>query len=90
MTAEIIRGINYVNPKEHSVVTDYPTRLSEGERGVHVVEMPTMRGYDGRLMVFGRFITRAEHAQRLQEYSADRKAYLKKHIQSLGEKSWHS
>jgi hypothetical protein len=91
MAAEkIIRGITFVNDAEHHAISNYKTRLSEVEGGVHVVEMSTMEGLDGRLMVFGRFISRLEHMQRMKEYMADPETYLKKHIQSLGENTWHS
>jgi hypothetical protein len=86
----IIRGITYVNEDDHNKVSDYKSRAKEGEEAVHVVEMPTWVGYDGRLMVFGRFIMWQEHMQRMKEYMADPKAYLKKHIENLAEPTWHS
>jgi hypothetical protein len=90
MATEIIGGITYVNPREHAVVSNYKARITEDDRGVQVVEMPTMRGIDGRLMVFGRFITRQEHLQRLAEYKDDSEVYSKKHLKNLGEDTWHS
>lgn len=89
---EIIRGITLFNGRDH-IAIDYPPRASRAD-GVHVVEMPTSRlfhnaikGGDprGRLSVFGRWITNAEHQERRAAYAADPEEYLKQQLVSLGE-----
>jgi hypothetical protein len=85
-TENIIRGISFVNPEEHFAISNYKSRIPEGEEGVHVIEMPTTRAdyLGGKWRVFGRFITKQEHMGRMKEYMADPERYFKEHIQSLG------
>lgn len=82
--SEIIRGISEIDSTEQVVVADYRPRSEPGE-GIHVVEMATARAthLDNKLIVFGRWITEAEHEDRQTAYQADAGQYKTDHLRSL-------
>jgi hypothetical protein len=85
-TENIIRGITFVNPDEHAVVSSYSPWASEGEPSAKVVEMPTMRAkhHSDKLMVFARDITVNEHIRRVLHHIIDPEGYFEEQIESLG------
>lgn len=82
---KIIQGITEVNPEQHVAVAHYRAHADEGEDRVQVVEMangPALH-LGNREFVFGRWITRQEHEDRMAARQQDPEQFYKDHLKSL-------